>query len=74
MKTLSILYFILLIYLILVGYLAFYDPSSPFYEFIDSIFNSEKIMNIINRNKNYYYLISGIVGAILVGLYFTKEL
>lgn len=72
MKTLSILYFILLIYLILVGYLAFYDPSSPFYEFIDSIFNSEKIMNIINRNKNYYYLISGIVGAILVGLYFTK--
>ena len=72
MKTISILYFILLIYLILVAYLAFYDPSSPFYEFIDSTFNSEKIMNIINRNKNYYYLISGIVGAILVGLYFTK--
>ena len=72
MKTISILYFILLIYLILVGYIAFYDPSSPFYEFIDSIFNSEKIMDTINRNKNYYYLISGIIGAILVGLYFTK--
>jgi len=69
MKTIHQLYVAFTIYLLLVIYLSLYDPTSPFYEFIDSTFNSKYLMNLINHNKKYYYIVSALIGAILVYSY-----
>ena len=69
MKLIHQLYVTFTIYVLLLIYLSFYDPNTPFYEFIDSTMNSKYFMNVVNRNKKYYYLVSALVGCILVYWY-----
>ena len=69
MKMIHQLYITFIIYVLLVIYLSLYDPDASFYKFVDSNLNSKHLMNVVNRNKKYYYLISGIIGAMLVYWY-----
>ena len=73
METISKLYLTFIIYVILVIYYGFYDPSQPFYEFINSIFSLEIWMKWIKRNQLYYILLIIMTGIVLLGLYFVNN-
>jgi len=73
METISKLYLTFILYVILVIYYGFYDPSQPFYEFINSIFSLEIWMKWIKRNQLYYILLIIMMGIVLIGLYFVNN-
>ena len=68
MNTITILYLTFLIYILLVIYILLYNPSTPFYKFVDSIFNSRKIMDYIHAHAKYFYLIVAATSGILMSM------